>query len=46
MPGGTYDPIYWLYFSVWSVAVFLAGVLFFWVGRGAVWPSRLRQEKS
>jgi teichoic acid transport system permease protein len=31
MPGMDYDPMYWLYFSVWSVAVFLAGVLFFWV---------------
>ncbi|MEV7648824.1 ABC transporter permease [Arthrobacter sp. NPDC089319] len=31
MPGMDYEPMYWLYFSVWSVAVFLAGVLFFWV---------------
>jgi teichoic acid transport system permease protein len=30
MPGLDYDPMYWLYFSVWSVAVFVAGVLFFW----------------
>ncbi|TJY67417.1 ABC transporter permease [Arthrobacter sp. CAU 1506] len=31
MPGTDYDPMYWLYFSIWSVAVFVAGVLFFWV---------------
>lgn len=31
MPGVEYEPVYWLYFSIWSVTVFVAGVLFFWV---------------
>jgi teichoic acid transport system permease protein len=30
MPGVEFNPIYWLYFSVWAVAVCVAGVLFFW----------------
>lgn len=30
MPGGEFNPIYWLYFSVWALGVFVAGVLFFW----------------
>ncbi|MFD1211664.1 ABC transporter permease [Arthrobacter sp. GCM10027362] len=30
MPGMTYQPVYWLYFTVWAVLVFMAGVLFFW----------------
>jgi teichoic acid transport system permease protein len=31
MPDTTYDPAYWAYFSGWAVAVFLVGLLFFWV---------------
>ncbi|MGW6175328.1 ABC transporter permease [Arthrobacter sp. NPDC055138] len=31
MPGMDYNPIYWLYFSIWSVGMLVAGVLFFWV---------------
>jgi teichoic acid transport system permease protein len=30
MPGMTYQPIYWLYFTIWAVLVCAAGVLFFW----------------
>jgi teichoic acid transport system permease protein len=30
MPGVEFNPIYWLYFSVWALVVFVAGVLFFW----------------
>ncbi|EMY34377.1 capsular polysaccharide/lipopolysaccharide/teichoic acids ABC transporter inner membrane subunit [Arthrobacter crystallopoietes BAB-32] len=30
MPGVEFDPVYWLYFSVWAVVVFVAGILFFW----------------
>jgi len=30
MPDMPYPPIYWLYFTIWSVAVFVAGILFFW----------------
>ena len=26
-----YDPMYWLYFSAWSVLTFVAGLVFFWV---------------
>lgn len=26
-----YNPMYWLYFSAWSVVAFVAGLLFFWV---------------
>lgn len=29
--GHAYDPLYWAYFSAWSVVVFVAGLLFFWV---------------
>jgi teichoic acid transport system permease protein len=29
--GHNYDPMYWLYFSAWSVLTFLVGLLFFWV---------------
>lgn len=31
MGGHEYDPLYWVYFSVWSVALFVTGLLFFWV---------------
>jgi len=30
MPDMPYPPIYWLYFTIWSVVVFVAGILFFW----------------
>ena len=29
--GIDYNPAYWLYLSIWSVAFFLVGLLFFWV---------------
>ncbi|MCA0297332.1 MAG: ABC transporter permease [Actinobacteria bacterium] len=29
--GHSYDPMYWLYFSAWSVLTFVVGLLFFWV---------------
>ncbi|MCC6497586.1 MAG: ABC transporter permease [Propionibacteriaceae bacterium] len=29
--GHDYDPMYWVYFSVWSVVAFVTGLLFFWV---------------
>ncbi len=28
--GITVDPMYWLYFSIWSVVIFIVGLLFFW----------------
>jgi teichoic acid transport system permease protein len=31
MGGHNYDPMYWVYFSVWSVVAFVTGLLFFWV---------------
>jgi teichoic acid transport system permease protein len=31
MGGHLYDPMYWAYFSAWSVVVFVTGLLFFWV---------------
>ena len=31
MNQGTYEPRYWLFFAIWSVLVFVAGLLFFWV---------------
>lgn len=31
MGGATYDPMYWLYFSLWSVVMFAVGLVFFWV---------------
>nr|WP_300151542.1 ABC transporter permease [Propionicimonas sp.] len=31
MGGHDYDPMYWAYFSVWSVVVCVVGLLFFWV---------------
>jgi teichoic acid transport system permease protein len=30
MQGNDFPPIYWLYLSVWSLVVLVAGVLFFW----------------
>ena len=30
MGGFSYDPMYWLYFSIWSVVTFVVGLLFFW----------------
>lgn len=27
----TYDPMFWVYLSVWAVAIFVFGLLFFWV---------------
>lgn len=29
--GHNYDPMYWVYFSAWSVITFVGGLLFFWV---------------
>jgi len=29
--GHDYNPMYWLYFSAWSVVAFIAGLVFFWV---------------
>lgn len=29
--GGSYELHYWLYFAIWSVVMFVAGLLFFWV---------------
>ncbi|MFT4108577.1 ABC transporter permease [Propionicimonas sp.] len=29
--GHDYNPLYWLYFSIWSVGAFVIGLLFFWV---------------
>lgn len=29
--GHNYDPMYWLYFSLFAVVTFVAGLLFFWV---------------
>ena len=29
--GHDYDPMYWVYFSAWSVLLFVTGLLFFWV---------------
>lgn len=31
MTGREYDPRYWSYLSVWAVATFVVGLLFFWV---------------
>ena len=31
MGGHDYDPMYWSYFSIWSVVIFVTGLLFFWV---------------
>lgn len=31
MTGREYDPMYWLYLSIWAVAVFTFGLIFFWV---------------
>lgn len=31
MGGHTYNPWYWLYFSIWAVVVFAFGLVFFWV---------------
>ena len=31
MGGQSYDPMYWVYFSTWSVVALVAGLLFFWV---------------
>lgn len=31
MGGHAYDPMYWVYFSAWSVVMFVTGLLFFWV---------------
>lgn len=28
--GYEYDPMYWLYFSIWSIVLFVAGLMFFW----------------
>jgi teichoic acid transport system permease protein len=30
MGGTNYDPMYWVYFSSWSVLVFIGGLVFFW----------------
>jgi teichoic acid transport system permease protein len=30
MGGTNYDPMYWVYFSIWAVATFVVGLLFFW----------------
>ena len=30
MGGSSYDPMYWLYFSIWAVSTFVVGLLFFW----------------
>ena len=31
MNQGHYEPLYWAYFALWSVVMFVAGLLFFWV---------------
>lgn len=31
MRDGGYPPTYWLYFGIWSIVLFVAGLLFFWV---------------
>lgn len=31
MNNAAYDPMYWLYFSIWAVVTFVIGLLFFWV---------------
>jgi teichoic acid transport system permease protein len=30
MGGVAYDPMYWLYFTIWAVLTFVVGLLFFW----------------
>jgi teichoic acid transport system permease protein len=31
MTGREYDPMYWLYLSIWAVVVFTFGLIYFWV---------------
>lgn len=31
MGNAAYDPMYWVYFSIWSVLMFVVGLIFFWV---------------
>ena len=31
MGGSSYDPMYWVYFSIWSVGLFTFGLVYFWV---------------
>lgn len=31
LPTADYNPMYWAYFAVWSVVVFVFGLIFFWV---------------